>query len=114
MAPLYLGWLCAFALATTAYILLAIQLEERDLVAVHGADYLEYRERTPMIVSSLGLSRGGTRSAKHPRTPPDRIHQSRTKKKRTALLPSAFAAHRRNQALRSLRPSAASVSIPSE
>jgi protein-S-isoprenylcysteine O-methyltransferase Ste14 len=47
--PLYVGWLLAFwaaptmtvthlffALVTTAYILAAIRLEERDLVAVHG------------------------------------------------------------------------------
>ena len=65
--PLYFGWLCAFwftpvmtaahlvfALATTAYILVAIQLEERDLVAAHGRDYLEYRKKTPMLIPSLG------------------------------------------------------------
>jgi protein-S-isoprenylcysteine O-methyltransferase Ste14 len=65
--PLYVGWLCAFwftptmtvahlvfALATSAYILVAIQLEERDLVDVHGDDYIEYRKRTPMLVPALG------------------------------------------------------------
>jgi protein-S-isoprenylcysteine O-methyltransferase Ste14 len=64
--PLYVGWFCSFwftptmtvthlvfAVATTAYILIAIRLEERDLVSIHGADYLEYRRRTPMIVPSL-------------------------------------------------------------
>jgi protein-S-isoprenylcysteine O-methyltransferase Ste14 len=64
--PLYVGWLCAFwftpamtvahlvfALATTAYILIAIQLEERDLVDVHGGDYIDYRKRTPMLVPAL-------------------------------------------------------------
>ena len=61
--PLYLGWLMVFwgtpvmtvahlvfSLATTAYILIAIQLEERDLVKIHGNDYLKYRRRIPMIL----------------------------------------------------------------
>lgn len=64
--PLYVGWLCAFwftptmtvthlvfAMATSAYILIAIKLEERDLIAVHGRDYVEYRRRTPMLVPAL-------------------------------------------------------------
>jgi protein-S-isoprenylcysteine O-methyltransferase Ste14 len=61
--PLYVGWLFAFwatptmtishlvfALATTGYILIAIQLEERDLVAQHGKLYADYREQVPMLV----------------------------------------------------------------
>lgn len=64
--PLYLGWLFAFwltptmtvthlvfALVTTAYILFAIRLEERDLVHAHGADYVAYAARTPMLVPRL-------------------------------------------------------------
>jgi protein-S-isoprenylcysteine O-methyltransferase Ste14 len=61
--PLYVGWFFAFwmtpvmtyahllfAVATTAYILIAIQLEERDLVHEHGASYEDYRRRVPMLV----------------------------------------------------------------
>lgn len=61
--PLYVGWFFAFwmtptmtlahlvfAIATTAYILLAIQFEERDLVTYHGQPYEEYRRRVPMLI----------------------------------------------------------------
>ena len=42
-----------FALVTTAYILIAIQLEERDLMKVHP-EYARYREQIPMLVPGLG------------------------------------------------------------
>jgi protein-S-isoprenylcysteine O-methyltransferase Ste14 len=64
--PLYVGWLLTFwatptmtaahlvfAMATTAYILIAIQFEERDLAAIHGAAYEAYRRQVPMLVPGI-------------------------------------------------------------
>lgn len=64
--PLYLGFLVAFwatphmtlahllfAAATSAYILLAIQFEERDLVREHGSQYQTYRSAVPMLTPRL-------------------------------------------------------------
>lgn len=39
-----------FAIATTAYILIAIQLEERDLASAHGTTYEDYRKHVPMLL----------------------------------------------------------------
>ena len=39
-----------FALATTAYILIAIQLEERDIVSIHGTAYEDYRKQVSMLL----------------------------------------------------------------
>jgi len=63
--PLYLGLVLAFwatptmtvthlvfAIATTAYILIAIQLEEHDLLA-ELPEYAQYRKRVPMLVPFL-------------------------------------------------------------
>jgi hypothetical protein len=43
-----------FALGTTAYIILAIQFEERDLVAQHGDTYERYRRSVPMLIPRVG------------------------------------------------------------
>lgn len=65
--PLYVGFLLAFwsaptmtlahlvfAVATTAYILVAIQLEEHDLVESLGDAYRSYRRHVPMLVPFVG------------------------------------------------------------
>ena len=61
--PIYVGWLCIFwatpqmtvahlifALTTTAYILIAISWEERDLLSAHGETYQRYREQVPKLI----------------------------------------------------------------
>ena len=61
--PIMLGFLLAFwatptmtfghllyAVATTAYILIALQLEERDLVGYHGDQYRSYRKQAGMLL----------------------------------------------------------------
>jgi protein-S-isoprenylcysteine O-methyltransferase Ste14 len=44
-----------FAVATTAYILIALQLEERDLVAFHGEQYRAYRKQASMLLPAPRL-----------------------------------------------------------
>lgn len=61
--PIYFSWLCifwatprmttahlVFALATTAYILMAIPWEEHDLIRAHGERYRLYREQVPKVL----------------------------------------------------------------
>jgi len=66
--PLYIGWFTivwatpvmsvthlVFAVGSTAYILVGIRLEERDLIAAHP-EYAEYRRRVPMLIPFIGRS----------------------------------------------------------
>jgi len=61
--PLYLGWIIAFwaaptmtiahflfASLCTGYILIAIQLEEKDLIKTFGEKYKEYKRAAPMLI----------------------------------------------------------------
>jgi protein-S-isoprenylcysteine O-methyltransferase Ste14 len=68
--PIYLGFIVMFwaapvmtvghllfAAVTTVYILIAIVLEERDLVALFGDDYVRYRERVAMLIPFMNRSK---------------------------------------------------------
>jgi protein-S-isoprenylcysteine O-methyltransferase Ste14 len=76
--PLYVGWFFAFwmtpvmtfahllfAVATTAYILLAIRFEERDLAREHGESYEAYRRAVPMLVPFTGKRKPAKEEAFH-------------------------------------------------
>jgi protein-S-isoprenylcysteine O-methyltransferase Ste14 len=69
--PLMLGFIVAFwaaptmsqgrllfAVVTTVWILIAIQIEERDLIDALGEPYGQYRARTPMLMPSFWKRRG--------------------------------------------------------
>jgi protein-S-isoprenylcysteine O-methyltransferase Ste14 len=78
--PLMVGWIVAFwatphmtvghlvfAVTTTLYILVAIKIEEGDLVKYHGEDYAEYRRRVPMLVPfTKGRTSSKTSSSQTP------------------------------------------------
>lgn len=64
--PLYVGWLIAFwatpsmsyghmmyAVGMTAYILIAVTYEQRDLIRHFGREYADYMERVPKLIPRL-------------------------------------------------------------
>ena len=74
--PLYVGWIMAFwgtprmtvghllfAVGMTAYILIAIRYEERDLVRFLGDDYSQYREKVPMLIPRFGKGHDTVKSS---------------------------------------------------
>jgi len=76
--PLYVGFIMAFwgtprmtlghlmfAVGMTAYILIAIRYEERDLVRDLGEGYANYREKVPMLVPRLGKGHETVKSTGH-------------------------------------------------
>ena len=77
--PLYVGWIMAFwgtprmtvghllfAAGMTAYILIAIRYEERDLVRFLGDDYSRYREKVPMLIPRFGKAHDTVKPTDHP------------------------------------------------
>jgi protein-S-isoprenylcysteine O-methyltransferase Ste14 len=77
--PLYVGWILAFwatprmtlghlmlAVGMTAYILIAIRYEERDLAQILGDDYVQYREKVPMLIPRFGKGHETVKSTDHP------------------------------------------------
>jgi len=64
--PIYLGWMIAmwatptmtvghlvFALSFSLYLIVAVPLEERDLVALHGDRYRDYQRSVPAVLPRL-------------------------------------------------------------
>jgi hypothetical protein len=51
---------------TTAYILVAIRWEEKDLIASHGEEYIRYRESVPMFMPNGSTMQQAGKAANEP------------------------------------------------
>ena len=64
--PRMTGGHLLFAVVTSAYILVAIQLEEHDLETYHGETYRRYRNKVPMLIPWKGDQSGDLAPAPEP------------------------------------------------
>jgi len=75
--PLYVGWFMTFwftptmtvthllfAVMCSAYMLVAIRWEERDLVVLHGAKYANYRDNVPMLIPSVSAYKSNAQKSR--------------------------------------------------